>query len=450
MEAPELPATTLTAWCYDNMFRNCTGLTEAPELPAMVMATRCYNAMFYGCSSLAVAPDLPATTMADYCYFNLFASCTALTRGPELPATTLAPNCYASMFHSCASLMEAPELPAMTLANSCYNNMFRGCSSLTDTPELPATTMVYDCYSFMFFGCSSLTEPPELPATILANSCYSGMFYACANIKLSETRIGVYQKEYRIPSSGTGSFASGATAGSAFSMMLMGTGGPFTGSPEVNRTYYLEAPVTGFSISSAPTVNGSFTVTVDGAETALAAEGADVTITAAPDTANGYAAFAIVVTKDSDGSDVSVTTGPNGGTFPMPNEPVTVTVTFSKVFDVTVPAVLPIFLHADGSVSVSNGAMIENNGSDTVKIAELAIMPAEGWTLDNGIAVSSAPVNSKAFSLRVTTSGGLDIVDQAIAPQASLVLSYDASIASQSEAIAETNIATVVFTVGWE
>ena len=91
------------------------------------------------------------------------------------------------------------------------------------------------------------------------------MLYACANIKLSETRTGSYQREYRIPSSGTGSFGSGATAGNVFSMMLMGTGGPFTGNPEVNRTYYLESSetITDYLTFSSPsaftleTANGS-------------------------------------------------------------------------------------------------------------------------------------------------------------------------------------------------
>ena len=273
VEAPELSGTATASWCYDNMFRNCTGLTEAPDLPATVMETRCYNAMFYGCSSLTVVPDLPATN----CYYNMFASCTALTRAPELPATTLASNCYGSMFQSCSSLTQAPELPATVLANGCYSNMFRNCASLTETPALPALTLVYDCYSFMFFGCSGLAKLPELPATVLANSCYSGMFMYCANIKLSDSQTDTYQQEYRIPSNGEGTFASGATAGSAFSMMLMGTGGPFTGSPEINRTYYLEGTemISDYLTFSSPS---AFTL-----ETANGAKNWDGTIRYSPD-----------------------------------------------------------------------------------------------------------------------------------------------------------------------
>lgn len=48
-----LPATTLAATCYRNMFYNCSSLTNAPLLPALT-ASNCYQRMFYGCSSLSV------------------------------------------------------------------------------------------------------------------------------------------------------------------------------------------------------------------------------------------------------------------------------------------------------------------------------------------------------------------------------------------------------------
>ena len=59
-----LPATTLAKYCYNTMFRDCTGLTTAPELPATTLADDCYENMFYGCTSLTTAPVLPATALA--------------------------------------------------------------------------------------------------------------------------------------------------------------------------------------------------------------------------------------------------------------------------------------------------------------------------------------------------------------------------------------------------
>lgn len=89
---------------------------------------------------------------------NLFQNCTGLTDASNLilPATTLAYYCYAGMFKGCTSLTTAPELPATTLTERCYNAMFSGCTSLTTAPVLPATTLVEDCYRVMFYGCSSL------------------------------------------------------------------------------------------------------------------------------------------------------------------------------------------------------------------------------------------------------------------------------------------------------
>ena len=180
--APELPATTLTEYCYYMMFYNCTSLTVAPELPATTLAESCYECMFYDCTKLTTAPELPATTLAESCYECMFYDCTKLTTAPELPATTLAESCYESMFNGCTSLTAAPELPATILAKLCYYQMFNGCTNLTAAPELPATALAISCYREMFHGCTNLTAAPELPATTLVNYCYQEMFYGCTNL----------------------------------------------------------------------------------------------------------------------------------------------------------------------------------------------------------------------------------------------------------------------------
>lgn len=73
-----LPATTLAAGCYCNMFGGCTGLTSAPVLPATTLANSCYLYMFSGCEGLTSAPALPATTLAENCYWCMFKDCTNL------------------------------------------------------------------------------------------------------------------------------------------------------------------------------------------------------------------------------------------------------------------------------------------------------------------------------------------------------------------------------------
>ena len=181
-EVTELPATQLTEGCYSVMFFNCKSLTTAPELPATHLASSCYESMFNSCISLVKAPELPATHLASSCYSSMFSGCTELAIAPELPATQLAQSCYESMFNECSNLTIAPELPAKTLASSCYGQMFKSCIRLVEAPELPATELQPYCYSSMFSGCTELAIAPELPATTLVENCYYYMFYDSRNL----------------------------------------------------------------------------------------------------------------------------------------------------------------------------------------------------------------------------------------------------------------------------
>ena len=145
------------------------------------------------------------------------------------PRSTLFP--YTTLFRS---LTQAPALPATMLANYCYRYMFDGCTGLTQAPTLPVTTLVNYCYQGMFRDCTSLTQAPALPATTLAIGCYNVMFRGCTSLKFSSTQTGEYTVAYRIPTTGTGT-----TAMSALTDMFISTGGTFTGTPEINTTYYL-------------------------------------------------------------------------------------------------------------------------------------------------------------------------------------------------------------------
>lgn len=223
--------------CFGGLFMGCTALTTPPELPATTLKGYCYTYMFNNCTSLTKAPALPATTLASNCYNSMFNGCTSLTQAPALPATTLAIGCYSSMFSGCTSLTQAPALPATELKNYCYENMFQGCTSLTQAPALPATISAnydYGCYRNMFQDCTALTQVPALPTAELSDNCYANMFQGCTSLKLSSTQTGEYTVAYRIPTAGTGT-----TATNALTDMFTGTGGTFTGTPEINTTYYL-------------------------------------------------------------------------------------------------------------------------------------------------------------------------------------------------------------------
>ena len=263
--APELPATTLAAWCYESMFEGCTSLTVAPkELPATTMAHACCRKMFYGCTSLTVAPELPATTLANncynsmfngctslttvpqklptetlagYCYYYMFYGCTSLTVAPELPATTLAECCYEAMFWDCTSLTTVQKtLPATTLAEYCYDRMFSDCTNLTTAPELPATTLAKSCYRNMFSGCTNLTAAPELPATMLVNYCYYYMFSGCTNLSNINMLATDISADYCLENWVSGVASSGTfTKAAAMTSLPSGTSGIPEGWTVVNK-----------------------------------------------------------------------------------------------------------------------------------------------------------------------------------------------------------------------
>ena len=122
------------------------------------------------------------------------------------------------------------------MGDLCFFFMFNGCTSLVTAPSLPATTLAPMCYNTMFCGCINLVTVPALPATTLEDSCYQAMFDGCTGIKLSEIKTDEYTQEYRIPTSGHA-----AAVANALDNMFANTGGTFTGTPEINTTYYISS-----------------------------------------------------------------------------------------------------------------------------------------------------------------------------------------------------------------
>jgi hypothetical protein len=85
-----LPSTILKGKdTYKSMFDGCTYLTAGPaELPATTLCATCYRNMFKGCSSLVKAPDLLAVNLATGCYQNMFCDCTSLNEIKMMATTT--------------------------------------------------------------------------------------------------------------------------------------------------------------------------------------------------------------------------------------------------------------------------------------------------------------------------------------------------------------------------
>lgn len=129
--------------------------------------TNAFYRLFKGCTGLTDISGLyfPTTLSSGACE-EMFADCTNLTEAGTLSANTLSKDCYKGMFKGCTSLTTSPYLPARTLVSGCYDEMFSGCSSLnyikadfTMTPGTAYTkNWVYgvaqEGFFEKFFGCS--------------------------------------------------------------------------------------------------------------------------------------------------------------------------------------------------------------------------------------------------------------------------------------------------------
>ena len=179
-----------------NIMSLIDGVGETKVIPN----SYCFYTLFSNSKVKTVSSDfLPATTITEYCYDNMFYYCSSLENSPELPATTLADYCYSYMFSRCSKLVNAPALPATTLAVGCYKQMFYGCS-FTTAPDLPATTLVNECYSNMFQYCSNLNYVKSLATNITATNALnqwlsgvasSGTFVKLVGVKYSTGASGI-------------------------------------------------------------------------------------------------------------------------------------------------------------------------------------------------------------------------------------------------------------------
>ncbi|MCQ2751871.1 MAG: cell wall-binding repeat-containing protein [Coriobacteriales bacterium] len=176
--------TTLSEYCFANLFSDNDGLLTAPKLNSTTSSKACFYNMFTGCKSLTIAPFIATTTVSENSFANMFANCESLITAPKLPATNLAKSCYSKMFYNCMSLAVAPNLSSIILDDGCYSEMFALCTSMSKAPDvLPADSLTPYCYDRMFYKCWNLTAAPELPAQILEEGCYLEMFSHCSSLK---------------------------------------------------------------------------------------------------------------------------------------------------------------------------------------------------------------------------------------------------------------------------
>ena len=142
---------------------------------------------------------------------------------------------------------------------------------------------------------------------------------------------------------------------------------------------------------------------------------------------------------------------------------------------VTVPTVLPIAVGTDGTVSTATDAKIINNSFGAVKVANVSIEAAQGWSLaafGSKDTLAHEKVNSNKFGFQIALGdGAAQITDNKNASKQTLLtdaiegcfmsgvgdtsansigIAYDAIVTPVSEAVTNTAIASILFIIAWD
>lgn len=142
---------------------------------------------------------------------------------------------------------------------------------------------------------------------------------------------------------------------------------------------------------------------------------------------------------------------------------------------VTVPTALPMAVGTDGSVTTATDAKIVNNSFGAVKVSNVTITGANGWTLTafgTKDTLAAEKVDSNKFGFSITIGGGTALNTDTSAPDTqtllstadtgcymsgvgdpannSVAISYDAIVTAVSAAVTNASIASVVFIIEWD
>lgn len=135
----------------------------------------------------------------------------------------------------------------------------------------------------------------------------------------------------------------------------------------------------------------------------------------------------------------------------------------AATFSVVVPTTLPIAVDADGNVTTATDAAIINNSGAPVAVTKVELASLSDWTLAAySRDILNLPVDTRQFGLQMniggktvatSNSGVSDILSDSlnarIAKGQNCAVTYNALFPAQTAAVSDTQIANVVFTVGW-
>ena len=135
----------------------------------------------------------------------------------------------------------------------------------------------------------------------------------------------------------------------------------------------------------------------------------------------------------------------------------------AATFSVVVPTTLPISVDADGNVTTATDATIINSSSAPVAVTKVELTSQSNWTLAAySRDILNLSVDTRQFGLQMnigdktiatSNSGTSDILSDSlnarIAKGQNCAVTYNALFPAQTAAVSDTQIANVVFTVGW-
>ena len=135
----------------------------------------------------------------------------------------------------------------------------------------------------------------------------------------------------------------------------------------------------------------------------------------------------------------------------------------AAIFSVVVPTTLPISVDADGNVTTATDAAIINNSGAPVAVTKVELASLSDWTLAAySRDILNLPVDAKQFGLQMnigdktvatSNSGTSDVLSDSlnarIVKGQNCAVTYNALFPAQTAAVSDTQIANVVFTVGW-
>ena len=241
-----LNATTLSPYCFKDMFMNCTGIEHAPIMRenesyaySYLLAHNCCSRMFYNCSSMKTFPIFyPSNAwFPENCFETMFKNCENLENDEgsyyqillsEPSGNAVIPHfgsgCCASMFTNCKKIKRVfGDFDGNTtyeIGRYSFNEAFLNCENLITAPYFYNISNIDVCgCRQMFCNCSKLKSDfsfNTVNTCSLADNACQEMFKNC---KLLEKSFQFYASDLGV-SSYAHCFDNAGSPGHLFSVSL--------------------------------------------------------------------------------------------------------------------------------------------------------------------------------------------------------------------------------------